>query len=165
MVTMISAKLAQRISPAALLGAGLVLVAAGLALLTMIGAHSSWTVTLPGILLASLGTGIFNPTVATLALGAGPPESSGLLAGVNDAARQGGIAVGTAAFGALIPAGAALGRGSAVAYVQGLHHALILGAAVAAAGAAATVALLATRRVRQRSPQFALALEPVAEPV
>ena len=160
-----SAKLAHRISPAALLGAGLVLVAAGLALLTMIGAHSSWTVTLPGILLASLGTGIFNPTVATLALGAGPPESSGLLAGVNDAARQGGIAVGTAAFGALIPAGAALGRGSAVAYVQGLHHALILGAAVAAAGAAATVALLGTRRVRQRSPQFALALEPVAEPV
>ena len=160
-----NAKLAQRISPAALLGAGLVLVAAGLALLTMIGAHSSWTVTLPGILLASLGTGIFNPTVATLALGAGPPESSGLLAGVNDAARQGGIAVGTAAFGALIPAGAELGRGSAVAYVQGLHHALILGAAVAAAGAMATVVLLGTRRAPEWRPQSVPALEPIAQTV
>jgi HD domain len=41
------------------------------------------------------------------------------------------IAVGVAAFGALVPAGAALGHGSAVAYVHGLHHALVLGAAVA----------------------------------
>ena len=158
-----SAKLAERVSPAALLGAGLVLVAAGLALLTMIGPHSSWTVTLPGVLVASLGTGIFNPTVATLALGAGPPESSGSLAGVNDVARQGGIAVGTAAFGALVPAAAALGRGSAVAYVNGLHHALILGAAVAAAGAVTTVALLGTRRSREPRPRLAPVVEPSPE--
>jgi len=36
------------------------------------------------------------------------------------------IAVGVADFGALVPAGAALGHGSAVAYVHGLHHALVL---------------------------------------
>lgn len=144
-----SAKLSERVSPAVLLSAGLGLVAGGLALLTGIGAHSSWTVTLPGMLLASLGTGIFNPTLAALALGAGPPESSGLLAGVNDAARQGGIAVGVAAFGALVPAGVALGQGSAAAYVHGLHHALILAAVVAAVGAAMTVALIGARHARR----------------
>jgi EmrB/QacA subfamily drug resistance transporter len=157
-----SARLAERISPAALLGTGLVLVAAGLGLLTMAGAHSSWTVTLPGMLLASLGTGIFNPTVATVALGAGPPESSGLLAGVNDVARQGGIAVGTAAFGALIPAGAALGHGSPAAFVHGLHQALMLGAVLAAAGAVATVVLLRTHRAQLR-PLSVPAREPVAQ--
>jgi MFS family permease len=140
-----SAKLVERIGPVTLLGAGLAMIAGGLALLTIIGTHSPWTATQPGILLASLGTGIFNPTLAGLALGAGPPERSGVLAGTNDAARQGGIAVGVAAFGALLPSAAALGRGSAGAYVAGLHHALLLGAAVATAGAIATVALLRPR--------------------
>ena len=145
----VSAKLAERISPAALLASGLTMVAGGLALLTMTGAHSSWTVTLPGVLLASLGTGIFNPTLAHLALSAGPPERSGLLAGVNDVARQGGIAVGVAAFGALVPAASALGQGSPSAYVAGLHHALIVGAVIAAAGGAITLALLRPRRSRK----------------
>ncbi len=94
---------------------------------------------------ASLGAGIFNPTLATVALSAGPTERSGLLAGVNDAARQGGIAVGVAAFGALVPAAAALGHGSAGSYVAGLRHALLLGAAVATAGAATTAALVGAR--------------------
>ena len=147
--SVVSAKLAERISPAALLASGLTMVAGGLALLTMTGAHSSWTVTLPGVLLASLGTGIFNPTLAHLALSAGPPERSGLLAGVNDVARQGGIAVGVAAFGALVPAASALGQGSPSAYVAGLHHALIVGAVIAAAGGAITLALLRPRRSRK----------------
>ncbi|MBV9310740.1 MAG: MFS transporter [Solirubrobacterales bacterium] len=157
-----SANLAGRISPGALLGAGLAMVAGGLALLTTIGPHTSWTVTLPGVLLASLGTGIFNPTLGALALGAGPPESSGLLAGVNDAARQGGIAVGVVAFGALVPAGAALGHGSAGAYVTGLHHALILGSGVAIVGAAMTVALIG-RRTRKPAVHVATALDLAAE--
>ena len=125
------------------------MVAGGLALLTITAADSSWTVMLPGVLLASVGTGIFNPTLAHLALSAGPPERSGLLAGVNDVARQSGIAVGIAAFGALVPAASALGHGSATAYVAGLHHALIVGAVIAAAGAVATLALIGPRRARE----------------
>jgi predicted MFS family arabinose efflux permease len=158
-----SAKLIARISPAVLLGTGLTLIAAGLSLLTIIGTHSSWLAAQPGMLVASLGTGIFNPTLATLALGAGPQESSGLLAGVNDTARQGGIAVGVAALGALVPAGAALGHGSAAAYVSGLHHALILAAAVAAAGAVVTVALIGTRRARRSVRRLVNAPEPAAD--
>jgi hypothetical protein len=38
-----------------------------------------------------------------------------------------------------------VGTGAATAYVAGLHHALFLGAAVAAAGAGATVALIGVR--------------------
>ena len=42
--------------------------------------------------------------------------------------RQAGIAVGVAALGALVPAGAALGDGSPQAYVDGFHDALWVGA-------------------------------------
>jgi hypothetical protein len=71
---------------------------------------------------------------------------SGLAAGVNDAFRQGGIAVGVAAFGVLVPASAALGHGSPDGYVTGLHHALLIGTAVATVGAIATSRLIPMRR-------------------
>jgi EmrB/QacA subfamily drug resistance transporter len=144
-----SAKLSEQIAPAALVGGGLVMVAVGLALVTIIGPHSSWTAILPGLLVVCIGTGLFNPALATIALGAASNDQSGLLAGVNDAFRQGGVAVGVAVFGALVPASAALGHGAADAYVNGLHRALLLGAAVAAAGAVVTLALVGLRRPKQ----------------
>ena len=64
--------------------------------------------------------------------------------------RQAGIAVGTAALGALIPASAAFGDGSPQSYVDGLHDALWVGAVVALAAAAATALL-----IRGPSPQDA----------
>jgi len=88
------------------------------------------------------GTGMFNPAVSQVALSSAPPEQSGLAAGVNDMFRQAGIAVGTAALGALVPAGAALGAGSPQAYVDGLHDALWVGAVLALAAAAAAALLI-----------------------
>jgi hypothetical protein len=75
-------------------------------------------------------------------MGSVSERQSGLAAGVNDAFRQGGIAVGVAAFGALVPAAAALGHGSQEAYVAGMHTALFVGVALAAAGALASAVLL-----------------------
>ena len=66
---------------------------------------------MPGLLVACIGTGLFNPALTNVALGSVPVEQSGLAAGVNDTFRQAGIAVGVAALGALIPAEAALGGG------------------------------------------------------
>jgi MFS family permease len=145
MVSGASAPLTQRVAPATLVSVGLTVVAGGVALITIVGAHSSWTALLPGFLLACLGTGIVNPSLGMLALGAGTIDNSGLLAGANDAFRNGGGAVGVAVFGALVPAAAAVGRGPAQAYVTGLHHALLLGAGITAAGAATIVALMRAR--------------------
>jgi EmrB/QacA subfamily drug resistance transporter len=144
-VSAVSAQLSGRFSPGALVVAGLVLVGAGLALMTAAAASSSWWVLLPGLVVACAGTGLFNPAVVAVGLGSVAPEQSGLASGVNDAFRQGGIAVGVAAFGALVPADAALGHGSGEAYVTGLHHALVIGAAVAAVGAVTSAALLVSR--------------------
>jgi EmrB/QacA subfamily drug resistance transporter len=139
----------ERVSARAMVAGGLGLVAIGQALMVMGGTDSSWTILLPGILVASVGTGVFNPAVISVALGTVPDTQSGLAAGVNDTFRQAGIAVGVAALGALVPAGSALGGGSPADYVSGLHHALLTGAAVAAVGAiAAGVLIRSPRRER-----------------
>jgi hypothetical protein len=78
---------------------------------------------------------------------------SGLAAGVNDTFRQAGIAVGVAAFGAMIPSSAGLGGGDPDAFVDGLHVALIVGAALAAVGAIASARLLGLGRAGGPVPQ------------
>jgi hypothetical protein len=92
------------------------------------------------------GTGIFNPAVSAVALGSAPQHMSGLAAGVNDTFRQAGIAVGVAAFGAMVPSSAALGAGDPAACVDGLHTALLAGAVLDAAGALASARLLGLGR-------------------
>jgi EmrB/QacA subfamily drug resistance transporter len=132
-----SAALTSKVGPAVLVVAGLVLVAVGMALTLVIDTGSDWTALMPGLLVACLGTGLFNPAVVAIALGSVPENVSGLAAGTNDAFRQGGIAVGVAVFGAIVPAGAALGHGSAASYIDGMHYAAIVGSVLALAGAVA----------------------------
>jgi MFS family permease len=137
-----TASVGQKVSPRVLIAAGLALIGAGQALLTIVAVDSSWWLFLPGLLVAMLGTGMFNPAVSQVALSSLPAERSGLAAGVNDMFRSAGIAVGVAALGALVPAGAALGDGSPQAYVDGMHDALWVGAVLAVAAAAATAVLI-----------------------
>jgi predicted MFS family arabinose efflux permease len=141
LVSGMTAQVGARFSAAKIASFGLALIGAGLAVMLVIGVGSSWTAILPGLLLASVGTGLFNPTGSALALNALPDEQSGLAAGANDTFRQAGVAVGIAALGTLVPAGAALG-GNVQAYVNGLHHALIVSAVLALAGALGTAWLL-----------------------
>jgi EmrB/QacA subfamily drug resistance transporter len=140
-----TSSLGARVSARAMIAGGLALVAVGMALFTLAGVESAWTIVLPGEMVALIGTGLFNPALTAVALGTVPPEQSGVAAGVNDTFRQAGIAVGVAALGALIPAEAALGGGSPADYVSGLHDALWAGAALAAVGAVAAWMLISRR--------------------
>jgi hypothetical protein len=97
-------------------------------------------------------------------LGSVSEDQSGLAAGVNDTARQAGIAVGVAALGALIPT-SALATGDVHSYVNGLHDALVVGGLLAAAGAIAAAYLIrpviAARRESAPAVQVTeVALEP-----
>ena len=149
-VSAASAQLADRTSPGAMISGGLILVAGGLGLMTLAGADSTWVALLPGLLVVCIGTGLVNPALASVALGSVEGAQSGLAAGVNDAFRQGGIAVGVAAFGALFSAGGALGHGSPEAFVSDLHHALLIGSVLAGIGGIATTRLISTRRTAGR---------------
>ena len=141
-----TAQLEGKVSSRAVLTTGLALVGTGLALMALVDEHSSWTAILPGMLIAMVGTGLFNPTVVSVALGSVHETQSGLASGVNDTFRQAGIAIGVAALGALIPTGDVLQGGSPVAYVDGLQKALLAGAGLALVGAAASWALVRDRR-------------------
>ncbi|HYF26347.1 MAG TPA: MFS transporter [Baekduia sp.] len=147
-----SVQLGARVSPRVMIGGGLGLVALGMAMLTGAGTDSSWTALLPGMVVAMIGTGMFNPALANLAVGAVPVEQSGLASGVNDTFRQAGIAVGVAALGALIPTADLFSGGDPQAYVDGMNEAMWAGAALAAVGAVAAFAL-----IRWKAP--------IAEPV
>jgi EmrB/QacA subfamily drug resistance transporter len=131
-----SAKLAETVPPRVMIGGGLALVGVGMAAMTIAGAGSSWVAIQPGALLAAIGTGLFNPALSAVALGSAPPAMSGLAAGVNDTARQTGVAVGIAGLGALISVHSI--RLHSTPYVHDLHVAFLVaaGLAMAAAGAA-----------------------------
>jgi EmrB/QacA subfamily drug resistance transporter len=131
-----------KIAARTLIVAGLLLVGIGQLMLTAAGTDTSWVVLMPGLIVAMIGTGLFNPAVSAVALGSAPAEQSGLAAGVNDTFRQAGIALGVAALGALVPAEAALGNGSAEEYVAGLDNAFYVGGAISIVGAIAAAVLI-----------------------
>jgi predicted MFS family arabinose efflux permease len=146
------ASVGQKVSARVLVSVGLALIGAGQALLTLTGTDSSWWAFLPGLLVAMVGAGMFNPSLSQVALSAAPPEQSGLAAGVNDMFRQAGIAVGVAALGALVPASAAFGDGTPQSYVDGFHDALWVGAGLATAAAAVTALLIRGHRQSAEMP-------------
>jgi EmrB/QacA subfamily drug resistance transporter len=96
---------ASRIAPGLLLGVGLVIVTIGLLLMSRLEADSTWTVLLPGLLLAGIGIGVANPTIAHIALGVVAPARSGMASGISNTFRIGGLATGIAALGAVFEQG------------------------------------------------------------
>jgi EmrB/QacA subfamily drug resistance transporter len=84
-----------------LMAGGLALTGVGLLLMGGLEIGSSWTALLAGFVVAGIGVGLLNPVVADVALSVVPKERSGMAAGINDTFRQVGVAVGTAAWGAI----------------------------------------------------------------
>ena len=146
-----SARLSRRVPYWLMIAAGLGIAAAGMALMTIAQAGSSWLALQPGLVLVGVGSGLLQASIAAVSLGSVAPAQSGLAAGVNTTFRQGGIAVGVAALGALVPAASALGGGDRSAYVAGFHHALLAGAGFAACAAVAAGVLIGRRTGVERT--------------
>jgi EmrB/QacA subfamily drug resistance transporter len=100
-VAPVAGKLTVRIKSRYLLGLGLFLVAVGCGLMTRIGPDSTWTVLLPGFIVAGIGVGITNPVLASASVSVVPPERSGMASGSSSTFRQVGIATGIAGLGAV----------------------------------------------------------------
>ena len=62
---------------------------------------STWTVLLPGFIVAGIGIGITNPVLASATVSVVPPERSGMASGSSSTFRQVGIATGIAGLGAV----------------------------------------------------------------
>jgi DHA2 family methylenomycin A resistance protein-like MFS transporter len=101
---------------------GVLLAAAGIALLVPLGVTSSYSALLPALLAWGVGLAFLTPAVVAAAVGAVPGERAGLASAVNNTARQASGAVGIAAFGALA------GEPGSQEFMGGFH----LAAAIAA---------------------------------
>ena len=97
----IAGKLTVRISSRYLLGLGLILISLACKITTHVEPDSSWTVLLPGFIVAGIGIGITNPVVASATVSVVPPEHSGMASGASSTFRQVGIATGIAGLGAV----------------------------------------------------------------
>jgi DHA2 family methylenomycin A resistance protein-like MFS transporter len=128
-----------RIGPRWPMLAGLLLSAAGVALLTPVGARSSYVTLLPALLLWGIGLAVLTPAVVSAAVGAVPGDRAGLATGDNNTARQAAGALGIAAFGGL--AGAPASHG----FLDGFHAAALIAAGLFGAAALATMALIPSR--------------------
>ena len=60
---------ARDLSARLMVAGGLALVAVGMVLFTLADVDSSWTIVLPGAMVALIGTGLFNPALTAVALG------------------------------------------------------------------------------------------------
>jgi EmrB/QacA subfamily drug resistance transporter len=97
----VSGKLTARLPARGLLGGGLLLVAAGLLLMHGIDPTDDWTALLPGFVVAGIGIGTINPSIANAAIGVVSPAHAGMASGISSTFRQVGIATGIAGLGAV----------------------------------------------------------------
>ena len=102
LVPLATRRLAARVPLRVMIGAGLALVAAGLALMYGLDAHSGWTALLAGFVVGGIGIGVANPALAAGALRVVDPARTGMASGISNTFRLAGVAVGVAALGALL---------------------------------------------------------------
>jgi EmrB/QacA subfamily drug resistance transporter len=100
-VAPIAGRLTVHVPVRAMLGTGLLLVAAGLALMSGLDADSGWTHLLAGSIVAGAGIGLINPPLASTAISVVAPARAGMASGINSTFRQVGIATGIAGLGAI----------------------------------------------------------------
>jgi EmrB/QacA subfamily drug resistance transporter len=100
LVPIVTRGLAMRAPMWALLSGSLAITALGVLLMELIKVGSSWTVLLPGFIIAGIGIGLANPTIAGAALRVVDPARTGMASGISNTCRIGGLAVGVAVLGA-----------------------------------------------------------------
>jgi EmrB/QacA subfamily drug resistance transporter len=97
----LAGRLTTRVAPAALVTAGLAVLAVGVLLMHGLTAASSWTALIPGFIVAGAALAITLPPLGNLAIDVVEPGQAGLGSGVNNTFAQTGFSVGVAVYGVL----------------------------------------------------------------
>jgi EmrB/QacA subfamily drug resistance transporter len=97
----VAGRLTSKVPVRLLIGPGLLIVGVSLLLMRGLGATSSWTHLIPGMIVGGIGIGMVNPPLASTAVGVVPPQQAGMASGINSTFRQVGIATGIALLGTL----------------------------------------------------------------
>ncbi|WP_436844185.1 MFS transporter [Streptomyces subrutilus] len=161
-MTTASARLLGRFGPKPLITGGLLVLAAGLVWLSAARPSGSFLVdVLPASLVAALGMALAYIPTLMAAMSAAPQEQAGLASGIVNTTYQVGSALGLAALTALATSQGAGALGDLSALTDGFSAAFLAAAAIAAAGALATLALM--RAKPQRPPTETATTEGAAQ--
>jgi MFS family permease len=148
-----SARLAERFGAGRIVSSGMLLLGAGLFLISRIDAGSHYVDVVPGLLVAALGSALTTPLTSAV-IAAVPVERAGVASGALNTSRELAGALGIAVLGAILAArqssSLAHGATAQAAFVSGYSLALLIGAGVMVAGA-----LLAAVALREHRPQLA----------
>jgi MFS transporter, DHA2 family, methylenomycin A resistance protein len=132
----LSGRLTGRFGPRGPMAVGLLVAAAGLALLARVGAGTPYAHLLPAFVLWGGGLGLLTSAVVAAAVGAVASDRAGLASAVNNTARQAGGAIGIAAFGALA------GDAARPGFLHGFHLAALIAAGLYVAATVPTLAFI-----------------------
>ena len=143
-------RLTVRIHSRYLLGTGLLLITGGLLLMARTHPDSTWTVLLPGFIVAGAGIGMVNPVLASTSISVVEPQRSGMASGANNTFRQVGIATGIAILGAIF-------QSQIVSRTSALLNQSAVGKEVLHRGGSQLTAALAGGGVTQAAAQIPLA--------
>ena len=145
LVTVVAPRVIARIGVKPTIVAGLLVLATGMALLSLIRADGSFVVdVLPASMIAAAGMSLpFIPAMNT-AISAARPEEGGLASGIVTTSYQVGSALGLAVMTAVASSQGADKLGDVAALTDGYSAAFIGAAAIAVIGALAAAALLRT---------------------
>lgn len=147
-----SGPLMARWGAARLVIVGQAMVAVSLAwMATVFAADVAFTLLVGPFLLAGIGLGLSYPPISTVAIEAVPERERGVAAGVNNTARELGVAVGVAV---LVSIFATKGDYTPTTFVDGLTPALLTACVVVAAGTALTGLLPELRPVHSDDRQL-----------
>ena len=146
----LSARIAARFGQRAMLLAGLVLIAAALALLTRLPVHASYPAhLLPALLIFGIGGGLTLPALASLGMSGATDSDAGLASGLFNTTQQVGAALGVAVLSTLAAAQArslhATSISSAAALAAGYHLAFAIGTVLTVAAIIVAAAVLRRR--------------------
>jgi EmrB/QacA subfamily drug resistance transporter len=111
-VSLLAARVVARLGVRMSLVGGLALCGVGLALMLDLGPESGGLRLLPALLVFGIGAGVVNPTMTVAALSTVDAAHSGMASGINNTARQLGIAAGIAGLGAVFESRLADGTGT-----------------------------------------------------
>jgi len=104
----VAPRIVQRIRPAYLIGGGLAIAAAGLALLTQVGTTGGLTGIVIGSVIISIGLAPVFGLTTEMIVGSAPPERAGAASGISETGSELGGALGIAVLGSV---GVAIYRG------------------------------------------------------
>jgi EmrB/QacA subfamily drug resistance transporter len=150
----LSARLNTRFGARTILVPGLVLMAAGLALLSRVPVDGTFaTDLLPVMLVLGFGAGLCFPALMTLAMADATPDDSGLASGLANTTQQLGSALGLAVLAALATSRTAQlvasGQSNAAALTGGYHLAFQISTGLMAVAVVLALAVIPSRSAAQ----------------